>query len=259
LEPALLNIKETYKIMNERKGFTLIELLVVIAIIALLMAILMPALRRAKEQAKRVYCASNLRQMGTALVTYCDDYDGRLPDLQDGPPWTTYVAYWKGTAPDKHIPVQFGLLYEHGGCSDAKVFYCPSNSVRTSWKGHRYDYYAGDGILWGTIPPPGNLEDDKVRTGYNYYPQGRGLEDGYPPVAKKITDLASARAVIVDLFASSKIDKGEMPHRMGGTAGLNALFADGHVYLTGGVDMYENIDIGEDWPLFKEVISSLEP
>ncbi|MHC4486153.1 MAG: type II secretion system protein [Planctomycetota bacterium] len=94
--------------MHKRKGFTLIELLVVIAIIALLMAILMPALRRAKEQAKRVYCASNLRQMGTALVMYCDGYDGRLPGLQEGDPWNTYVAYWKGPAPDEKIPVQFG-------------------------------------------------------------------------------------------------------------------------------------------------------
>jgi len=139
------------------------------------------------------------------------------------------------------------------------VFYCPSVEVRAPWKGHRYDYYVADGKLWGTIPPPGNLKDDKVRTAYNYYPQGRGLEDGYPPAAKKIADLAAAKAVIVDLIASSNFDRGEMPHHMGGTAGLNALFADGHVYLTGGVDLFESIDIGHDWPLFKEILFSLEP
>ncbi len=59
-----------------RKAFTLIELLVVVAIITILMAILLPALRGAREQAKTVTCASNLRQCGLGITMYASDYNG---------------------------------------------------------------------------------------------------------------------------------------------------------------------------------------
>lgn len=62
-----------------RRGFTLIELLVVIAIIAILAAILFPVFGRAREQARRTSCISNLKQMGFAVAMYRNDYDGFNP------------------------------------------------------------------------------------------------------------------------------------------------------------------------------------
>jgi prepilin-type N-terminal cleavage/methylation domain-containing protein/prepilin-type processing-associated H-X9-DG protein len=83
------------------KGFTLIELLVVIAIIAILAAILFPVFARARENARRASCQSNLKQIGLGFAQYTQDYDERFPLYADGTTgaWAAelqpYVKSWQ--------------------------------------------------------------------------------------------------------------------------------------------------------------------
>jgi prepilin-type N-terminal cleavage/methylation domain-containing protein/prepilin-type processing-associated H-X9-DG protein len=67
--------------MQKRKGFTLIELLVVIAIIAILAAILFPVFARARENARRASCQSNLKQVALGMFQYTQDYDEKYPQI----------------------------------------------------------------------------------------------------------------------------------------------------------------------------------
>ena len=75
-----------------RSAFTLIELLVVIAIIAILAAILFPVFARARENARRSSCTSNLKQIGIGILQYVQDYDETYPQVaHGGPPYFGWV------------------------------------------------------------------------------------------------------------------------------------------------------------------------
>lgn len=75
-----------------KSAFTLIELLVVIAIISVLAAILFPVFARARENARKTSCLSNVRQLGLAFTQYFQDYDEQFPLLgKNGAPDTSWI------------------------------------------------------------------------------------------------------------------------------------------------------------------------
>jgi prepilin-type N-terminal cleavage/methylation domain-containing protein/prepilin-type processing-associated H-X9-DG protein len=67
--------------MKSRRAMTLVELLVVIAIIGVLVALLLPAVQSARASARAAACKNNMRQVGLAIVQFCDMHDGRFPEF----------------------------------------------------------------------------------------------------------------------------------------------------------------------------------
>ena len=97
-----------------RMGFTLIELLVVIAIIAILAAILFPVFARARENARRASCQSNLKQIGLGLLQYTQDYDEKYPPI-------VVAGYW---GPDR---IWQSLIQPY--LKSTQLLQCPSNQL----------------------------------------------------------------------------------------------------------------------------------
>jgi prepilin-type N-terminal cleavage/methylation domain-containing protein/prepilin-type processing-associated H-X9-DG protein len=107
---------------SSKRAFTLLELLVVVAIIALLAAILFPAFSRARENARRSSCASNVKQLALGILQYTQDYDETLPPVAYPDPTDTedQISWASMTAPY---------------LKSEQIFKCPSDS-----KSDKYSY-----------------------------------------------------------------------------------------------------------------------
>ena len=125
-----------------RRGFTLIELLVVIAIIAILAAILFPVFAQAREAARRTACLSNVRQSGTAMYMYVQDYDENTP-----------AVVHLGAGNDNDF---YGVLQPY--VKNIQMFYCPD---RTEWTMPSGDNCSGQNL---------NPQNRCIGYGYNWGP-----------------------------------------------------------------------------------------
>jgi len=150
---------------RQLKGFTLIELLVVIAIISILASILFPVFARAREQARKASCLSNLNQMGLAVMMYVQDYDETYPIGRFNLPPTPF-AYW------------YDVIAPY--VKNKQVFVCPTagQQVRSGGYGwnvrgtsttNGFGYYKSDpptAANWGT-PTGGALNIAAVEEAAN--------------------------------------------------------------------------------------------
>jgi len=246
-------------------GFTLVELLVVIGIIALLISILLPSLNRARETANRVKCASNLRQIGQAILLYSNDSKGPYPrgiysgsaTLQLSTATATIgtqvygfstLGIPSGTANNaatdpfagagtqfiNNVPVALYLLLRTEDITSA-VFVCPSSNATA-------DVYGG-----GTNTALNQVDFTNIQNNLSYsyadpYPDTNALGGGYMMVQGLEPTFAVCADINPGTSGNSGNDNVMAPNtsssgqsmRLGnsnnhGKDGQNVLYGDGHV------------------------------
>ena len=133
--------------MARAMGFTLIELLVVTAIIAILAALLFPVFAQVRDKARQAACLSNLKQVGSALYMYIEDYDERMPYCYDygrawvwvgwgtqlfaGDPKEAQEGITRSTPTNTYLgpeqkPPRFIQELLHPYVKNAQIWFCPS-------------------------------------------------------------------------------------------------------------------------------------
>jgi len=154
------------RVNSTPRGFTVVELLVVVFIITLLIGMLMPALASAREAARRAICASNLRQIGLAVLQYRNDNsDWLFPVAYPTRPDGTTSYFFGEVDAEKNVDTSKGYLIpylEEGGTVD----YCPSfregdfelRFQGQSWGyGYNYVYLGANGEAYTYEWPPGTV------------------------------------------------------------------------------------------------------
>lgn len=216
---------------SRRKAFTLIELLVVIAIISILAAILFPVFARAREQARKASCQSNLKQIGLGVMMYVQDYDGKFPIAYMG---TEMDSGWYGDNA-LHSTRWYQVLYPY--VKSKQIFVCPTAGPINYSGGYGWN-------IRGTGSP---------YNGFGYTASSWGTPSGTGPVTRSAVQESSRTILITDPASDGYSGNGEyaigysslhyMPVLHGGqvgpfsgtntltnyTGGGNYLFADGHV------------------------------
>jgi len=188
-------------------GFTLIELLVVIAIIAILAAILFPVFARARENARRTSCMSNLKQIGLGFITYAQDYDERYPSVN----WSGGTYRFPNGDSSTANP---WYLKTYPYVKSVQVYNCPSAPENLKWKGA----YLGGPFSYGA-----NL--DFFTSG------GSQLLSGIDKPAQTVmvvdSNFQSMQSFLNDGVAPWwNVDRALLDRHL---EGANIAFADGHV------------------------------
>jgi prepilin-type N-terminal cleavage/methylation domain-containing protein/prepilin-type processing-associated H-X9-DG protein len=211
-----------------RAAFSLIELIVVIGVIAILMAFLLPALRVARESARTVQCASQLRQIGFAIQQYANANQGRTPAWAVRHEWPDdsqfgefYMGEWTG--PGWPILIERYLGQNPGGA----IWNCPSWPEAE----RRVNYFFGARWMRYQEPMVRSIPISRIRNSTTFILAGECVAPQYylppfgnDPTTSDFEDIDKDDGAIKCLRFFGE-DGGYNIHRQG----LNVLFADNHV------------------------------
>ena len=197
-----------------QRGFTVIELIVCMGVVAVLCGILLPSLRATREASCKLHCASNMHQIGVALVAYGIQSDNRIPPsinamgahpLRQELMASRVQAGGMGTAGWDGL----GILVKGGYLGECQCLYCPSHHGD-----HAFDRYA-DGYA--------SKDSASVQIYTNYHYSGHILRQaGVGLLAPRETAITLDAGSSVLLLTDGLRTRSDFNHE----SGLNRMMAD---------------------------------
>jgi prepilin-type N-terminal cleavage/methylation domain-containing protein/prepilin-type processing-associated H-X9-DG protein len=166
--------------LNTKRAFTLIELLVVIAIIAILAAILFPVFAQAREKARQTSCLSNMKQIGTAMMMYVQDYDETyfMYRSRVGNPANTVAGPADGVGTSSEPEIFWNQMLDPY-VKNGDIWKCPSNPFAWVYRDDKrvgqtedaflgyggQNSYAANNYVFPTAPPANDPAGPVVEQG----------------------------------------------------------------------------------------------